>query len=92
MDIKDFIRESIAQIDGAIIEANQCGEIRLKDSSDKRTVEFDLAVTVGEEAEVKAGAGIKVLSLSNLNARGKSTINNTTVSRIQFAVEYIRRQ
>lgn len=50
-----------------------------------RDVSFDVAITVGDEQSAGAGAGIQVFGMK-LGADGKATYENSSVSRVQFAV------
>ena len=50
-----------------------------------QNVEFDVAVTVNEEAEAKGGAGLMVAGIG-LGAKAKVESRDTTVHHIKFAV------
>ena len=49
------------------------------------TVKFDIAVTAEEASSAQGGGGLKVAVVS-LGAEGKTSLSNTSVTRIQFAV------
>ncbi|MBV6831148.1 hypothetical protein [Xanthomonas euvesicatoria] len=49
-------------------------------------VEFDVAILANSGTETKAGIGLTVASLLNLNAGGKSNESKGTESRVKFRV------
>lgn len=49
-------------------------------------VEFDVAILANSGTETKAGVGLTVASLLNLNAGGRSNQSQGTESRIKFKV------
>ncbi|MGP5563698.1 hypothetical protein [Vreelandella alkaliphila] len=53
-----------------------------------QSVQFDVAVTVADGKESKAGGGIEVLNIS-LGAAGSRNSNNSSVSRVQFIVPVV---
>lgn len=48
-------------------------------------VQFDVAVTVADEKEAGAGAGLRVMG-AQLGAKASTKYENATVSRVQFTV------
>lgn len=52
-------------------------------------VEFDVAILANSGTETKAGVGLTVASLLNLNAGGKSNQSQGTESRIKFKVPVV---
>lgn len=48
-------------------------------------IEFDIAVTVNDEAEVSAGLGA-ALTVVGIGAKGKAVSAETSVSRIRFSI------
>lgn len=53
------------------------------------SVEFDVAILANSGAETRAGVGLTVASLLNLNAGGKSNQSQGTESRIKFKVPVV---
>jgi len=92
VDLKDFIRESLAQIAEGIREANETGSTRApedayhlwpslgKDGGEKG-IHFDVAVTTRKEGGAKGG-----LSVLGVDAGVKRQTAHESVSRIQFTV------
>ena len=88
MELKDFVRKVLVDLDTAVKEAGQETEhgVSFSDSKEQRTVEFDIAVTT-EEANTKSGkAGIKVLQFAEAGGDISKENKNSTVSRITFGV------
>jgi hypothetical protein len=52
-------------------------------------VEFDVAILANEGTETKAGFGLAVVSLLNIEAGGKSNKSNGSESRIKFKVPMV---
>ncbi len=63
MELKEFIKKVIADTVEAVDEssASASRNIVLASKSDKRTIEFDVAVTVEETTTAQGGAGIRCL-------------------------------
>ncbi len=90
MELKDFVKKVILDLDQAISEANTEAkrEIRFKGVKDKRTsLEFDVAVTVESGTSGKAGGEIKVWGIGQLGSGVESELKNSTVSRVTFGVD-----
>ncbi len=90
MDLKDFVKNVIMDLDGAITEANQGTkrEIRFKGVKEQRTaVEFDVAVTVESTESGGKGGEIKVLGIAQIGASGSTELRNSIVSRVTFGVD-----
>lgn len=90
MELKDFVKNAIIELDKAVTEASvETGrKIRLRGVKEKRTaLEFDIAVTVDSTENGKVGAGIKVLEFINLGTDISTQSKNQTVSRITFGVD-----
>jgi hypothetical protein len=88
MELKDFIKKVLTDLDNAVIEASQASNhnISFSDNKDRRTVEFDIAVTT-EDVDVKSGkTGIKVLQFIEAGGNISVENKNSTVSRITFGV------
>ncbi|MDD2807049.1 MAG: hypothetical protein PHW95_00810 [Patescibacteria group bacterium] len=88
MDLKEFTKGVIQEISEAVEEVNQTSqrETILYTSQEKRTVEFDVAVTVEERDKGGGKGGIKVLGLVTAEGGGTKEVTSSTVSRIQFGV------
>jgi hypothetical protein len=88
MELKEFVKDAILQLDSAIDEANNQTkrEVRFKSSDNRRTLEFDVAVTVEDKSSKGGKAGIKVLGLTAGGGGGKES-KNVYVSRVQFGVK-----
>ena len=89
MELKDFVKRAIVDLDQAIEEANKETHraIRFRGVQGQRTaLEFDIAVTVENSSDVSGGAGIKVLGLAEVGGQGASLERSSTVSRISFGV------
>ena len=101
MELKDFIKTTLLETMTAIHEAQVEWQANVgkgainpawEDTSDLhrygREIEFDVAVTAATSASGKATAGIKVMSL-DIGAAGQIGSENSTVSRIKFAVPIV---
>src|SRR3989338_696007 len=90
MELKDFVKKVIIDLDQAISEANKETEreIRFKGVKEQRTaVEFDVAVTVESTVTGKGGGEIKVWGIGQIGATGSIESKNSTVSRVSFGVD-----
>ena len=88
MELKEFIKKVLIDLDNAVVEAGQDANhnVSFSDNKNQRTVEFDIAVTT-EEVDLKSGkAGIKVLSFVEAGGDVSKENKNSTVSRITFGV------
>jgi hypothetical protein len=88
MNIHEFVKDVLVDLDKAVEEARQQTQrnISFSHTTDRRSVEFDIAVTV-EETDARSGkAGIKVLELVQAGGDSLKENKNSTVSRIQFGV------
>ena len=94
MEIKEFVKNIIIDLDQAISEATNktSREVYFTDKGDNRTVEFDIAVSVEDTGDKQAGAKIKVLELIELGGSGSKKNKNSTVSRIKFGINISPRQ
>lgn len=88
MEVKEFIKSVLIQLDQAVDEARgqTQRDIRFKESDDKRTVEFDIAVTAEDKLAASGKAGIKVVSFIEAGGNTEKEVKNATVSRIQFGL------
>lgn len=100
MDLKEFITETLVQIQEGVQEAinrrtasgNSAGAINpffgnVNDigKDHLQLVDFDVAVTVVDKADVNAKAGLRVFSIE-LGGGGSTSAEHSTVSRIKFAI------
>ena len=88
MELKEFIKKVVADIVEAIDESSATASrnISLEKRDEKRTIEFDVAVTAEETSKKGGSAGVRVLSIGVDGGMGKE-IKNSTVSRITFGVD-----
>lgn len=88
MELKDFIKKVLIDLDNAVIEASResNNNITFSDNKDRRTVEFDIAVTTEEVNKAEGKAGIRVLSFAEAGGDISKENKNSTVSRITFGV------
>lgn len=88
MDLKNFVKKVLIDIDFAINEA--CQEtthgVSFSDSKEQRTVEFDIAVTTEDKNAITGEAGIRVLKFAEAGGDISKENKNSTVSRITFGV------
>ena len=102
MDLKTFVSTTLQEIVAGISEAKAAIEqidssarinptMRSHNSqrsaiTNEKPVEFDVAVTVSEEAGGGGKAGVKIASLFEVGGEAKSRSASETVSRIKFSV------
>lgn len=90
MDLKEFVKNVIIDLDSAVSEANTetNREIRFKGVKEHRTaLEFDVAVTVESSKSGKGGGEIRVWGIGEIGAGGHIEQKNLTVSRVSFGVD-----
>lgn len=90
MELKEFVKKVIIDLDNAVSEANLEAkrEIRFKGVREHRTaLEFDVAVTVESEASGKGGSEIKVWGIGQIGGSVSAESKNSTVSRVSFGVD-----
>jgi hypothetical protein len=88
MELKEFVKKILVDLDGAVSEARgeMQRDLHFSDGKDQRTVEFDIAVSV-EETNAKSGkAGVKVLPFVEGGGSIGKENKNSTVSRVKFGV------
>ena len=88
MNLQEFVKNVLVNIDRAVEEARKetRRDISFSNTPDRRTVEFDIAVSA-EETDTKNGkAGIRVLQFAEAGGDISKENKNSTVSRIQFGV------
>lgn len=90
MELKEFVKKVILDLDQAISEANAetKREVRFKGVKEHRTaLEFDVAITVESSDSAKGNGGIKVWGIVEAGATATSELKNSTVSRVSFGVD-----
>lgn len=98
MELKQFVKKVIIDLDQAISEANAetSRDVRFKGVKERRTaLEFDVAVTVETTDSTTGGGEIKVWGIAEAGAKGSTESRNSTVSRVSFGVdidEYTKRE
>ena len=101
MELKDFIAETLVQIqqgveDAISLRTGKLGVINPAFGVDANAftkdhiqpVEFDVAITVSDKASGGGKAGLKIFSVE-LGANGAKEKENSTVSRIKFTIPII---
>ena len=89
MELKEFIKKVIADTVEAVDESSGSASriITLASRTDRRTIEFDVAVSVEEKETTEGKAGVKVLAFMEAGASIGVESKNSTVSRITFGVD-----
>ncbi len=88
MELKDFIKETIAQISEGIREGQKYIDEHnygngISDEKGKE-ITFDVAVTSEEQDTTGMGAKISVASILSIGGEGSNTLKSSNLSRIQF--------
>lgn len=90
MELKEFVKKVIIDLDQAISEANDetKREIRFKGVKEHRTaLEFDVAITVESATSGEAKGGIKVWGIAEAGVGGSAEYKDSTVSRVSFGID-----
>ncbi len=89
MDLKEFTKKVVADIVSAVDESNNLAsrEVTLAYRQDRRTIEFDVAVSAEETSGVTGQAGVRVLAFMEAGGDVKNEYKNSTVSRVTFGVD-----
>ncbi len=90
MELKEFVKKVIMDLDQAVSEANNetSRVVRFKGVREQRTaLEFDVAVTVESNNSVEGGGGIRVWGIGQVAAAGSSDFRNSTISRVTFGID-----
>lgn len=88
MDLQDFVKNVLTDINLAVDEARKLTsrDISFSEKENKRTIEFDIAVSA-ESADKKSGkASIKVVHFAESGGDISKEKKNSTVSRITFGL------
>jgi len=90
MDLKDFTKNVLIDLDTAVSEAREetSRDITFTGSKENRTVELDIAVAVENSTEKSGSAGIKVLEFAKSDGKMSSESKNSTVSRVKFGINF----
>ncbi|MBI2798556.1 hypothetical protein HYX70_04710 [Candidatus Saccharibacteria bacterium] len=89
MNLKDFVKDVLTQINAAVDEARTetSRDIQFSEKDNARTIEFDIAVSA-EHSDKKSGkAGIKVLEFIEGGGDISKENKNATVSRVVFGLK-----
>lgn len=88
MEIKDFVEEVLVQLDSAVEDAREKTkrEIYFTGTSDRRTIEFDIAVTTTSNKSASGKAGLKVIQFVEAGGQIEQSKQDSTVSRIMFGL------
>ena len=89
MELKDFVKKVVMDLVESVDEASQesSRSVKLLSQHDKRTIEFDIAITT-EDVDTKSGkAGVKVLQFVKAGGDMSKELKNAAVSRISFGID-----
>lgn len=88
MEIKDFVKTVLIQVNEAVDETRTqtARDILFTSTPEKRTIEFDIAVTAEDIKSAGGKAGVRVLSIVEGGGDIKSESKNSSVSRVQFGL------
>ena len=101
MDLKEYVENSLYSIIAAVgtVQENvsdlgvivfpstiKDGNLDHNGKQKLMTINFDVAVTIGESKENTKGVAIKVVELISGEAKTNTTANNQSISRIAFEV------
>lgn len=88
MNLQEFIKEVLIQIDSAVDEARNTTkrDVSISTTQNQRAIEFDIAVTSEATDTTTGKAGIRVLQFAEAGGDLSFENKNSTVSRIKFGV------
>jgi hypothetical protein len=89
MELKEFIKKVIKDTVEGVEESSDSSvrTVNLASRPDRRTIEFDVAVSAEEKTTAEGKAGVKVLAFMEAGGNVGSESKNSTVSRITFGVD-----
>lgn len=89
MELKEFVSKVIEDTMKAVDECGKTSsrDVHLANRPDRRTIEFDVAVSAEEKTTATGKAGVKVLAFIEAGGNIGSESKNSTVSRITFGVD-----
>ncbi len=88
MELKDFVKKVLVDLDSAVSEARSemQRDVRFTDGKDQRTVEFDIAVSVEETGSTEGKTSVRVLQFAEAGGSISKENKNSTVSRVKFGI------
>lgn len=88
MDLKEFVKSVLVDINAGVDDARKVAsrDISFDASKEKRTVEFNVAVTVEENSTAGGKAGVRVLNFVEGGGSISKEARNSTVSHISFGL------
>ncbi len=90
MDLKDFISKTISDVVTGLKESSGLTSKKIDlasiGSTNRRHIEFDVAVAAEKVDQNKGGGKIEVFSIAEIGLERGSETKNSTVSRIKFGV------
>ena len=89
MNLKDFVKNVLVDLNDAVDEARGKPlnrNVQFSQNEQRRTIEFDIAVTAEERGSKQGGGGVRVLQLADIGGKTSKTKTNTVVSRITFGL------
>ena len=89
MELKDFVKKVLLDLVQAVEEVRNesVRDMRLSNHKDKRTVEFDIAVSAESSSGVSGKAGVRVLQFAEAGGDINKEAKNSTVSRVRFGID-----
>lgn len=85
MEIKEFVKQVLIDLDGAVEEARE-GTKRDVHFSPSKPVEFDIAVTVNSQNAKGGDAKVNIFEVVRVGGEASTTRSDETVTRIKFSV------
>jgi len=88
MELKDFVKKVVTDIDAAVTQAEKemDRELRFNSGKDGQVVKFDIAVSADSSTARSGKAGVKVLQFAEAGGNLETQQKNSTVSRVQFGL------
>jgi hypothetical protein len=88
MELKEFVKDVLIQLNSAVDEARETSsrDIHFSEKDDKRTIEFDIAVSAEKKDSTAGKTGIRVLQFAEAGGDISKEYKNSTVSRIIFGL------
>lgn len=88
MELKEFVKNVLTDLVGSVEEVRNESkrDMRLSNTKENRTIEFDIAVTVEDSTANSGKAGIKIYKVIEGGGDISKESKNSSVSRIKFGV------
>jgi hypothetical protein len=88
MNLQEFIEKVLVEVNAAVDGARRetSRDIRFAENQSKRTIEFDIAVSVENNSAKSGKAAIKVLQFAEAGGQLSAESKNSTVSRVTFGL------